>query len=176
MPIRSGRPGPLPRSDGDVSLLSLLFRAGPLLCAMPLSDVVETMRPLPTRRPADCPPYLRGISIVRGVPVPVVTAAALLAAGDRGGVDHEAAPDGADTVRFITVRSRRGVAAVATGAVVGVWEAPTGTAPDGTGRRPPDAGPVTAVTVRDGEPLLLVRGASLVPDAAWAVLEGGGTG
>jgi purine-binding chemotaxis protein CheW len=58
----------------DVSRLAsrLVCRAGTHLCAMPLRHVVEVMRILPTRLLAGVPPYVRGVSIIRGSPVPVV--------------------------------------------------------------------------------------------------------
>src|SRR4029453_17905986 len=87
---------------------ALVFRAGSLLCALRLDEVVETMRPLPTRPLAGTPPYVRGIAIMRGVPPPVLDVARLLAGEDAG------------TERFVAVRTEHGPVAFATGPVLGV--------------------------------------------------------
>jgi purine-binding chemotaxis protein CheW len=56
----------------------LVCRAGAGLCALPLGPVVEIMRPLPIEPVAAPPPGLRGLSLIRGVPVPVLDLAALM--------------------------------------------------------------------------------------------------
>jgi len=55
----------------------LLFRIGGRLCALRLESVLETMRPLPVEPMAGTPPFVLGISIVRGVAMPVVDPARL---------------------------------------------------------------------------------------------------
>lgn len=47
-------------------------------CAFPLHHVVETMRPLPIKHLADTPGFVRGLSIIRGTPTPVIDLKALL--------------------------------------------------------------------------------------------------
>jgi purine-binding chemotaxis protein CheW len=128
-----------------VSAASLVFRAGSLLCALPLDDIAETMRPLPVRPLAGMPQHVAGVSVVRGTPVPVVDVAALL------GDDSNTAPS-----RFIVVRGEHGQAALATGDVVGIEEV-----------APARAG----IAVRGREPVFTLRGASVVPADAWATLE-----
>ncbi|HEU4347578.1 MAG TPA: chemotaxis protein CheW, partial [Actinoplanes sp.] len=71
--------------------MALVFRAGPVLCALRLDEVIETMRPLGIRPLAGTPPYIRGISIIRGVPTPVVDVARLLAG------------ESAEVARFVAV-------------------------------------------------------------------------
>ena len=61
----------------------LLFRCGGRLCALPLSGVRETMRPQPVDAIAGAPPFVLGLSIVRGQPVPIVHLARLLDAAPR---------------------------------------------------------------------------------------------
>lgn len=56
----------------------LLCRAGSALCALPLGQVIETMRTLPIEAVAGAPPYVRGLAIIRGAPTPVVDIARLL--------------------------------------------------------------------------------------------------
>ncbi|WP_189113601.1 chemotaxis protein CheW [Pilimelia terevasa] len=131
---------------------SLLFRAGSLLCALPLEDVVETMRPLPVRPLADVPAYVRGVSVLRGVPVPVVDAAALV-----GG-------EPAAATRFVSVRGSRGGLALATGEVLGVADDAD------AGERVGDPA-LTGITVRGTEPLLRLRAATVVPANVWDALS-----
>lgn len=57
----------------------LIVHAGPRLCALPLGEVVEVMRPLPLQPVGGGLPFLAGISVVRGQARPVVDLAALLA-------------------------------------------------------------------------------------------------
>ena len=71
---------------------TLVVRVCTRLCAVPLAHVVETMRPLPVERIAGMPSFVRGVSIIRGVPTPVVDLGVVL------GTPGEAAE------RFVTLR------------------------------------------------------------------------
>lgn len=62
---------------------SLVVRAGQIFCAIPIADVVETMRATAVAALPGTPSYIAGVSIVRGEPVPVVDLAALLAPGEK---------------------------------------------------------------------------------------------
>jgi purine-binding chemotaxis protein CheW len=55
----------------------LLVEAGAHLSAIPLADVVETLRPLPVERQPGMPEGVLGLAMVRGATVPVVDLAAL---------------------------------------------------------------------------------------------------
>lgn len=59
---------------------ALVFRANGHFCALPLQHVIETLRPLPITPLAGAPHYVLGLSVIRGLPVPVVDAARLLGA------------------------------------------------------------------------------------------------
>jgi purine-binding chemotaxis protein CheW len=48
------------------------------LCAVPLSHVIEIMRPLPVEPISAVPSFVQGISIIRGIPTPVVDLGVLL--------------------------------------------------------------------------------------------------
>ena len=109
-----GQPGQMPPTGDAAGAVSLVFRAGSLLCALGLAEVIETMRPLPTRPLAGTPVFVRGVSIMRGVPTPVVDVARLLA-GEQ-----------ADVARFIAVRTEHGPVAFATGPVLGIRSTPVG--------------------------------------------------
>lgn len=56
----------------------LICRSGAHFCALPLGSVIETLRPLPVEPLASTPAFVRGISIIRGQPTPVVDLGALL--------------------------------------------------------------------------------------------------
>jgi purine-binding chemotaxis protein CheW len=85
----------------------LLIRVGSQLAALPLSDVVETLRPLPCEAAPGAPPFVIGVSVIRGQPVTVVDLARLLGAQ-------------AHTIgRFVTVRAGDRRIALAVDAVVG---------------------------------------------------------
>jgi purine-binding chemotaxis protein CheW len=53
-------------------------RSGGRLCGLPLDHVVEIMRPLPIESIRGAPAFVRGISVVRGAPIPIVDLRVLL--------------------------------------------------------------------------------------------------
>jgi purine-binding chemotaxis protein CheW len=136
--------------------LSLVFGVGDLLCALPLRDVVETIRPLPVQPLAGTADVLLGISVIRGLAVPVVDTARLL---------------GAKTVaddwpsRFVTTRTRQGPLAYATGPVLGVLPVE----PDASRPPPPMLTAaathlVAAVGVLNSQPLLFLSNEPVATD------------
>lgn len=78
--------------DGQ-RLAGLVLTAGARACAIPIDHVVETMRPMPVEPMAGAPPFVLGVSVVRGALLPVVALSALL------GV-----PDATPPTRFVTLR------------------------------------------------------------------------
>ncbi|HUZ30530.1 MAG TPA: chemotaxis protein CheW [Xanthobacteraceae bacterium] len=105
----TGEPSAAPATDLDHAERScwLLCRAGHLRCALPIGHVIEIMRPLPVEQIAGAPHYVRGLSIIRGMPVPVVDLGLIV--GDRA----------TTTTRVVTVRAAR-VVALAVDSVLGV--------------------------------------------------------
>ena len=154
-------------SAGGGAVRVMLFRLGTGLCAMPVGQVVETMRPQPSRPLADAPPYVVGVAVIRGAPVPVVDLAVLV-----NGRRQE-------PTRLVTVRTpdpARTVALAVT-EVVGVASIPA----DSLESLSPllgDAGPGTmrSVGVADAEILVLLDGARAVPDDVWQALATEPTG
>lgn len=57
---------------------ALLLASGSVGCALPLTEVLEVMRPLPIEAVAGAPPYVAGLAVVRGAAVPVVALDLLL--------------------------------------------------------------------------------------------------
>ncbi|MFC7531056.1 chemotaxis protein CheW [Actinoplanes sp. GCM10030250] len=153
----SGQHGELVAPAGEAGVLALVFRAGPLFCALPLDEVVETMRPLETRLLAGTPPYVRGLTILRGAPAPVIDVTRLLTGRD-GEID-----------RYVAVRAGRGLVACGTGPVLGVQqihvEPPDGPAALFTGV---SKALIAAVGTFGTDPLLLLHSIGTVPDEVWA--------
>ncbi|TAK22090.1 MAG: chemotaxis protein CheW [Chloroflexota bacterium] len=144
--------------------LYLLCRVRGALCALPLEHVVETMRPLPVEPLAGTPPFVRGVSIIRGVPLPVVDAALLVNA------QHD------DPARFVTLRVGGRQVALAVNEVVGV----RAIKPEGFHDLPPllrevAADVITSIGALDHELLLTLQSARLVPDSVWATVEAVGS-
>ena len=143
-------------SDEGAGVISLVFRAGPLLCALPLDEVIETMRPLETRALAGTPAFVRGITVLRGVPTPVIDVSRLL-----GGATAQAE-------RYVAVRTERGAIALATGEILGI----RGVEAEPTGGHPALLGGgntrlVAGVGTLGAEPLLLLQSMRAVPDEVW---------
>lgn len=92
----------------DDRVLVCRIRGG--LCALPLAQVVETMRPLPTEPVTGAPEFVAGLAIIRGSAVPVVEPARFLA---------DSAPGGS-VGRYVTLRTGSRVVALAVDEVVGV--------------------------------------------------------
>jgi purine-binding chemotaxis protein CheW len=125
-------------------------------CALPLMHVVETMRPRPIE-PISCAlSFVRGISIIRGAPTPVVDLGALL--GTSNG-----APG-----RFVTLRLGDRQVALAVDTVVGVREFDALTIQ----KLPPLLGGaskeiIEAIGTLDEQMLIVLRAGWRLPDAVW---------
>lgn len=71
----------------------LIVQAGDLRCALPISLVREIMRPLPLRRAEGLAAAVRGVSVIRGAAIPVVSLSRLLGQPE------------ADDRRFVVLRT-----------------------------------------------------------------------
>ncbi len=136
----------------------LLVRAPGAMCALPLSEVIETMRPLPVSPLSDAPDFVCGIALVRGMPTPVIELATLLRAGEPPQVE-----------RFVTLRCGSGrVIALAVQGVVGVSELDKMT----TTTLPPllknaRTEVIEAIGRLDAELLVMLQTTMLVPETIW---------
>jgi purine-binding chemotaxis protein CheW len=131
----------------------MLFRVDFRVCALPLEQVAEVMRPLPMQPLAGMPPFVLGLSIIRGAATPVVHAGRLLGSG-------EASPP----TRFLSLQPGR--VALAVDSVIGVRDL-TGVHLD---ELPPalDASGfqvIAAVGTLDSEVLVMLRSAPF--DQLW---------
>jgi purine-binding chemotaxis protein CheW len=134
---------------------SVISRVGGRHCALPLAHVVETLRLGPVEPIAGAPPYVLGVATIRGELVPVVDLAQLLGIG------------GAQPARLVTVDVDDRRVALAVDAVIGVRDID-----DEEHDLPPllrdaAADVVASVGRLDGQLLLVLQAAHLVPDAVW---------
>jgi len=125
-------------------------------CALPLMHVVETMRPLPIEPIACALSFIRGISLIRGSPTPVVDLGALLGAS-------EGAPG-----RFVTLRLGGRQVALAVKAVLGVRELDALTIQ----KLPPLLGGaskefIEAIGTLDQQMLMVLQAGWQLPDEVW---------
>jgi purine-binding chemotaxis protein CheW len=129
------------------------------LCAVPLTHVIETMRPLPVEPVSNVPSFVQGISIIRGIPTPVVDLGALL--GTPNGV--------AD--RFVTLRVGERQVALCVGSVLGVRELDTSK----IGKLPPllqgaSKDVIEAMGMLDEQLLVVLCAGWEIPDEVWQAL------
>ena len=57
---------------------ALLCQVGSLVCGLPLEHIIETLRPLALSPFEGMPPFVMGLSVIRGTPTPVVDLGRLL--------------------------------------------------------------------------------------------------
>jgi purine-binding chemotaxis protein CheW len=96
--------------DQPRAIPALLVRVNGTLCAFPLTEVIETMRPLPIEPLANMPSFILGVSCIRGAAVPVVRLSALF--------QEESCRD--RSTRFVTLRAGQRCVALAVESVVGI--------------------------------------------------------
>jgi purine-binding chemotaxis protein CheW len=152
---------PMPSAERNPALIVTIGRRA---CAIGLQHVAETMRPLAIETMSGMPEFVRGVSVVRGTPMPVVDLQVLLETGE-----HSAACG-----RFVTVKVGERRVALAVDGVVGVRHLDSAQ----IGELPPllrdiDADLVEAIGTCDAQLLLVLRAARIVPDDVWATLATG---
>lgn len=139
----------------------LLCQVGSVVCALPLQHVSETMRPLPVEVLAGTAPFIDGVAIIRGVPIPVVDLARLLGNGT-------AEP----RARLVVVRVGERNAALSVGRVIGVRALESAAI---TELPPLLAGAssevITAIGSLDARLLLVLETSKVLPEPGWASLE-----
>jgi len=144
-----------------MSSLALVCRSGTVLLALPLDSVAETMRPLPIEPLTGQPGFVRGVSIVRGAPVPIVDVAMLL------GTQAETAPR-----RVVTLKLGARQVGLALDAVIGVRAVGTEqlrVVPPLLREAAGEA--VNGIAALDDQLLLALRGAFIVPPSVWSDID-----
>jgi purine-binding chemotaxis protein CheW len=139
---------------------SLVFRSGQHLAAIGLEHVTEVLRPLPVEPLAGVPPYIQGLSVLRGQPVPVIDIGLLLG-GDRA--------TGRAVERFVGVRTGAQVSALAVDTVVGIHDVPMDLLHDLSSVTGSVA--CAAVGTVGSEPLLLLQAGRVIPESVWDALQ-----
>jgi purine-binding chemotaxis protein CheW len=122
------------------------------------------MRPLPVEPLSGTAPFIAGVSVIRGGPVPVVDLARLLGNGESDA-----------QTRLVVVRVGERRAALAVGRVIGVRTLGS----SAVGELPPLLGAASAEVIAavgslDAQLLVLLETSRLLPDSSWASLELGG--
>lgn len=147
----------------------LIAIAGARACAIPLVYVDETMRPLPLEPIAGMPSFVRGLSILRGDPVPVLALAEMLGTREPSREARWIA------LRLTDERGERRVA-LAVDSVVGVHDLDTAR----VSAMPPllgdaNADVVAAITTLDAQLLLVLHATHLmtgeVTDELWRAVD-----
>jgi purine-binding chemotaxis protein CheW len=131
----------------------VLCCAGPHLCAILIQHVIEIMRVLPIEAIAGAPTYVRGLSIIRGAPVPIVDIGLLL-----GG---RATPAG----RLVAIRAGSRTIGIAVEAVEGIRVI----GPEAFNQMPPllrdtATATIAAIGTLDAELAFFLQTARIVPD------------
>jgi purine-binding chemotaxis protein CheW len=151
--------------------LFLMCRIGSRIGALAVTDVRETMRPLPIEPLTGTPPFVLGVAIVRGTAAPVIDAGRLL--------DPSALPYAAITspsaARFVSLKLGDRTAVLAVDAVLDVRSLAAGI----LAQIPPllrEAGeePVSTIGALDTQLLLVLEAARLVPDSVWSEIKAAG--
>jgi purine-binding chemotaxis protein CheW len=141
----------------------LVCRVGTKVCALPLDQVQETMRPLSVESLPGSPSFVTGLAVIRGRPTPVVDARRLL-----GSQNDNHGPAG----RYVTLKLGRRSAALAVDDVLGIKklepELLTGLPALLRGEHSEH---VAALGALDAELLLLLDHSQLLPESLWPVLD-----
>lgn len=133
------------------------------LCAFPLGDVAETMRPLPLQTVHGMPPFLLGVSLIRGAMLPVISLARLLGNADPADALH---------FRYVTLKLGQQQLAVAVQEVLGVRQLGSAILADMPSLlREAGADTISAISTLDAELLLVLKGAHMIADDIWLALE-----
>lgn len=139
----------------------VVVMAGTRECAFPLHHVAEIMRPLPIKPVAGTPGFVRGVSVVRGAPTPVVDLKALLENGENSLVFG----------RFVTLKLEDRQVVIGVDSVVGLRNLDSFQ----PGELPPllqdvSADLIESFATRDAQLLLVLRAARILTVEIWTTL------
>jgi purine-binding chemotaxis protein CheW len=130
----------------------LLCRVRTSLCALPLAQIVEVMRPLPLIPLAQAPECVLGMCVMRGVAVPVVDAARCVL-GQPG-----------EPGRFVSVRAGERRMALAVDAVLGALDLTEERIAEVPSLLASASAAVQAVATLDREFLMLLQAGRVMPE------------
>jgi len=148
------------RGEGQQAVVLCLV--GSIMCALPLTHVLETLRPLPVEAISGTAHFIAGVSIIRGRAVPVVDLARVL-----GNTSSE------EATRWLVVKVGDRHAALAVGKVVGIRSLESASVFE----LPPllsgvSLEAVAAVGALDARLLLVLETSKVIPPSGWTILEG----
>lgn len=130
------------------------------VCAVPLTHVIETMRPLPVEPISGVPSFVRGISIIRGIPTPVIDLGAVVGTPSEG------------AERFVTLRVADKQVALSVNAVLGIRDLGTVVTmqelPPLLQRASNDV--IETMGTLDAQVLMILRDGWELPDEVWQAL------
>ncbi len=136
----------------------VVVRARERLCAIRISQVEETMRPLPIASIVGAPPYVLGVSMIRGLATPVV---------DLGSVLAQAGP--ARLTRFLTLKNGGLRVALGVDQLVGTQFLNQANLRPLPAHLQASAGErIEAVGSFDEQLLFMIEPARLLPESLWA--------
>ncbi len=140
---------------------ALLLRVPGAVCAFPIGEVIETMRPLPIEPLANLPDFMYGVALIRGSVVPVIDLKAVFEA-------HALGPP----KRFVTIRVGERCVALAVQSVVGVVDLGKYTLEE----MPPllksaRTDVIQAIGALDSELLMVLRTSRLVQESVWKAID-----
>jgi purine-binding chemotaxis protein CheW len=138
----------------------LIVRAADRLCGLPLTSVVEIMRPLPVQELAGLPAYLCGLAVIRGEPTAVVDVSTLLT-----GVSDTRVG------RFLSMRSTGKPFVLAVEAVLGTGVVDAGTARALPELLEPARDLVDSVATLGKELLTVLKSSDGFGDELWAGID-----
>lgn len=149
--------------SGRASVINqvLVVMVGTRACAFPLRHVAETMRPLLIEPIAGTPGFVCGVSVIRGLPTPVVDLKGLLENSDNS----------PSFGRFVTLKYDARRVVIGVDSVVGLRNLDSAQ----FGELPPLLRDVTADLIDsfgtlDAQLLLVLHAARIVPDEVWSTL------
>jgi len=162
--MRPSHGGP-PSPEGASNEGWLVCRQGACRVALPRPQVIETMRPLHVDPMSAMPPFVLGVSIVRGTPVPVVDVGILLGRG------------GPAAGRWVTVPVGNRSVALAVESVEGMQELPA----EAFEAVPPllrsaGDGAIAAIGALDAQLVVVLEGARLLTEEQWLAFTAHGRG
>ena len=139
----------------------LVVMVGARACAFPLHHVAETMRPLPIEAVVGTPGFVCGVSVIYGVPTPVVDLKVLL----------ENSANTPSFGRFVVLKLDDRRVAIGVDSVIGLKNLDSAQ----LGELPPLLRDVTTDLIEsfgtlDAQLLLVLRAARIVPDEVWTTL------
>jgi purine-binding chemotaxis protein CheW len=141
---------------------ALFVVADDRVCAVHLRDVRECMRRLPIDALDGMPPFVLGVAVIRGAPVPVIDLGRLLAPEHGGG----------PRARLVTLAVGERSAAIAVDAVRGIGALDD----DGLVALPSLLGAVGSPAIAqlgtiDAALLIVLSSARLVPESVWTAMD-----